>query len=377
MSDTLMGMLRYEVLRGGGVVLRPPRRSDADDVAAACADPLVQHFIPTMPAPYTHADAVAWIANADRFPDRLAFVVAAPDTDRLIGGCALHHVSLSERTGEIGYWVARWARARGVATAATIAVTAFGFRQGLDRIELLARPENAASQRVAVTAGYRREGTRRAAGLARDGTRYDLTAWARVATDPPGPSPRLLPDLPGGRLSDGTVELRALRVDDAIDLAALRRLPDVVAGTVPALPPTGPDIAALCATAAGRWLADERAVLSIRDAASGAFAGDVELFDVEPRTGQAMIGYDLLPRWRGRGYATRAVRLVAHWAFTVAGLGRLVAGTSPDNVASQRVLERAGFRFEGRQYARLPGPAGTRLDDLAYGLVSPTRTPLR
>jgi RimJ/RimL family protein N-acetyltransferase len=365
------------VVRGEGIVLRPPRRSDADDVAAACADPLVQHFIPTMPSPYTHADAVAWIVNADRFPDRLAFVVAAPDTDRLLGGAALHHLSLSERTGEIGYWVAPWARGRGVATAATIALTGFGFRQGLDRIELLARPENAASQRVAITAGYRHEGKRRAAGLDRNGARYDLTAWARLATDPPGPSPRLLPDLPGGRLGDGTVELRPLRVDDAIDLAALRRLPEVVAATVPAQLPSGADVAAMCATAAGRWLGGEHAVLSIRDAASGAFAGDIELFEVEARTGQAMIGYDLLPQWRGRGFATRAVRLLAHWAFTVAGLGRLVAGTSPDNVASQRVLERAGFHFEGRQYGRLPGPAGTRLDDLAYGLVSPTRTPPR
>jgi len=41
----------------------------------------------------------------------------------------------------------------------------------------------------------------------------------------------------------------------------------------------------------------------------------------------------------------------------------------PDNVASQRVLERAGFRREGYQRGALPGPAGTRIDDILYALL--------
>jgi RimJ/RimL family protein N-acetyltransferase len=370
-------MLRYERVAGDRIVLRQPRRSDVDDIAAACADPLVQRFIPSMPSPYTREDAISWIANADRFPDRIAFVIASPETDRLLGGCALHHLSRTDLSGEVGYWVAPWARRRGVATAATIALGEFGFRRGLGRIELLTRPDNTASQRVAIAAGYRREGRRRAAGVDRQGARYDLVAWARLATDPPGPSPRLLPDLPAGRLRDGTVELRPIDADDAIDVAALRRLPEVVATSVPAVLPSAAAVAEMCAHAPSQWLTGERAALAIRDAASGAFAGTIELFGVEPPTGQATIGYDLLPDFRGRGFATRAVRLLAGWVFTGAGLARLVAGTAPGNVASQRVLERAGFRREGLRYGALPGPAGTRLDDIRYGLVSPTRTRLR
>ncbi len=365
-----MDPLPYEPLRTDEVVLRAPRRDDADDITAACADPLVEHFIPVMPSPYTRADALAWIANADRYPDRLAFVIADPRTDRLLGGCALHHLLLADRCGEVGYWVAPWARQRGVGKAATIALTDFGFRHGLGRIELLTRPDNVASQRVAIAAGYRREGLRRAAGVDRDGARYDLVAWSRLATDPPGPTPRLLPDLPGGRLSDGTVALWPLAPADGIDAATLYRLPEVVAATVPAGPaPTAAAVATMCATAAATWLAGERAVLSIRDGATGAFAGDIALFAVEATTGQAMLGYDLLPAWRGRGYATRAVRLLVRWAFTVAGLARLAAGTTPGNVASQRVLERAGFRREGYQHGRFPGPAGTRIDDVLYALL--------
>jgi RimJ/RimL family protein N-acetyltransferase len=95
---------------------------------------------------------------------------------------------------------------------------------------------------------------------------------------------------------------------------------------------------------------------------------------VEPETGQAMIGYSLLPQWRGRGYASRAAALLAEWAFTTANLGRLVAGTAPTNAASQRVLQRIGFVQEGRLRGRIPRPDRGRDDDLLYGLL---RTDLR
>jgi ribosomal-protein-alanine N-acetyltransferase len=57
----------------------------------------------------------------------------------------------------------------------------------------------------------------------------------------------------------------------------------------------------------------------------------------------ATIGYFVSQRHNGRGIASRAVALVAEWAFENAGLHRIEAGTLPDNIASQRVLERNGF----------------------------------
>ena len=79
-----------------------------------------------------------------------------------------------------------------------------------------------------------------------------------------------------------------------------------------------------------------------------------------------MLGYSLLPDWRGRSYAARAVRLVAAWAFEQVGVVRLVAGTSPDNVASQRVLEAAGFRREAVQRSYRPTSEGRRVDNVLY-----------
>jgi RimJ/RimL family protein N-acetyltransferase len=360
-------VLPYETVAADDLVLRPPRPEDADDLVAACADPLIVRYVPSLPSPFRPDDAVAWIAAALDPPSaqRIDLVIADPSTDRLLGNVRLYHLSSIDRTGEIGYWVAPWARGRGVATRATVALTDWAFRQGLGRLELLALPANPASQRVALAAGYRWEGRRRGVEVDRDGTRHDLVAFARLAADPPGPAPRLLPDLPP--LSDGVVALRPLGPSDASEVAALRALPEVAGTTVGGTDPA--KSARMCAEAAGEWLAGQVARLTIRDAPTGAFAGELGLFQLEPLTGQAMIGYDLARPWRGRGFATRAVRLVAGWAFDSVGLVRLIAGAAPDNVASQRVLERAGFQREGYERARLPGPDNTRIDNIAYALI--------
>jgi RimJ/RimL family protein N-acetyltransferase len=389
-----MDTLPYEIISGDGLLLRAPREEDADDIAAGCADPLTQRFVPAMPSPYRHEDALWWITEGSRAPGRRNYVIADPGSDRVLGGVGLHHLSTQEGTGEIGYWVAPWARGRGVATTSTRLLSAWAFRHGLARIELLTRPDNWRSQRVAVAAGYRREGLRRSAGLGRGGARHDLIAWARLATDPAGPSPRRLPDLPAqgpvdggdygheraaaGSLTDGVVRLRPLWTDDVEHSLGLHALPEVIATSVPAAAPTATEIGVRCAEAASRWLAGDRADLVIEDVASGGYAGEIGLYYAEPVTGQAMIGYSMLREWRGRGYATRAVRLLAGWAFE-AGIQRLIAGTAPDNAGSQRVLERAGFVREGYQRQRLPGATGTRIDDALYALLpedlSPTRRP--
>ena len=56
------------------------------------------------------------------------------------------------------------------------------------------------------------------------------------------------------------------------------------------------------------------------------------------------VGYWLLPSARGRGLATRAVRLIVDWSFRDLGIERLRLYAEPANEPSQRVAERAGFR---------------------------------
>jgi len=366
------------------VALRPWRDADADDLAAGCADPLTQRFLPLLPSPYTRDDALWWIregAPAASEAGGAAYAVTDPASDRVLGGAGMRAVR--EGKSEIGYWVAPWARGRGVATAAARALAASAFSNGVGRLALRTDPANGPSQRVAIAAGFAREGVERGGGLGRDGDRYDVLVWGRLASDPDGPRPRLLPDLPGhgpsdpGRLTDGVVVLRPVGPADADDTYRVHALPDVVATSVPPRPPTRAAIERRCAHAESLWLAGERAALTIRDGETGAYAGEIGLYFWEPTTQQAMVGYSLFPEWRGRGFATRAVRLLVAWAVEHAGLVRVVAGTAPDNVASQRVLERAGFEREGYQRARLPGPDGTRVDDIMFAVVAPSADPAR
>ncbi|NEA19998.1 GNAT family N-acetyltransferase [Streptomyces halstedii] len=59
--------------------------------------------------------------------------------------------------------------------------------------------------------------------------------------------------------------------------------------------------------------------------------------------GQGQVSYVLREDCWGRGYATQAVQQLIAFAFGIAGLDSLGAKIHPDNVASGRVLEKAGF----------------------------------
>jgi len=79
------------------------------------------------------------------------------------------------------------------------------------------------------------------------------------------------------------------------------------------------------------------------------------------------VGYWLCAGARGRGVATRAVRLVSAWALARGGIGRLQLRAAVGNDASRRVAERAGFTFEGvLRSAHWSPRLGRRLDWAMY-----------
>jgi RimJ/RimL family protein N-acetyltransferase len=58
------------------------------------------------------------------------------------------------------------------------------------------------------------------------------------------------------------------------------------------------------------------------------------------------LGYAFLPRFWSKGYAIESVRAVLEFARNVVGLEELLAIVDPNNQASIRVLEKAGFKYE-------------------------------
>jgi RimJ/RimL family protein N-acetyltransferase len=359
-------------INGPGVRLRALRDGDVDALVAGYSDETAQRFMPHVPAPFTRDFAERFVHR--RAPEMFAeggafYAIADPVTDRLLGAIGMDRPTPTRQQAELGYWVGPWARRSGVATAALTAMTEHAFSTGVLRVELLTYWENAASQRVALAAGYQREGVRRGAVTGRDGERDDLLAYARLATDPAGPTPRLLPDLPGGELSDGVVTLRPLNPGDVDFYLELNSVQDVVDTSVPPVRPSLDEARRRCTHAEAHWLAGTRADLVIVDAATGTPTGSMGLFYQEPPTGQAMLGYGQLPAWRGRGYTTRAAQLLSLWVFAETDIARLIAGTLPTNKGSQRVLEKAGFVQEGYLRSRLPGPDNQRIDDIQYVLL--------
>src|SRR5258708_6674139 len=95
----------------------------------------------------------------------------------------------------------------------------------------------------------------------------------------------------------------------------------------------------------GVWPAEERA--------TGAFVGWFCLKYV-PKTVEVEVGYRLSPGAWGRGYATDGARALLRHGFAELGLARIIGLTHPDNLASQRVLAKAGLRDAGwgRYYGR-------------------------
>ncbi|MGO4481094.1 N-acetyltransferase [Rhizobium pisi] len=85
----------------------------------------------------------------------------------------------------------------------------------------------------------------------------------------------------------------------------------------------------------------------IEDRASGRFLGSIRFNSIDKYSKWAEIGYELHPSFWGKGLMSDAVKAVARCGFDDFSLNRIEAWTLPGNPASDRVLEKAGFRYEG------------------------------
>lgn len=85
--------------------------------------------------------------------------------------------------------------------------------------------------------------------------------------------------------------------------------------------------------------------------------GRIQLGHHEPADARADVGYAMNRRCWGKGYATEAIRRVVRFGFEVMNLNRIGAVVLPENIASIRVLEKAGLTFEGvrREFAFIAG----------------------
>jgi [ribosomal protein S5]-alanine N-acetyltransferase len=70
-------------------------------------------------------------------------------------------------------------------------------------------------------------------------------------------------------------------------------------------------------------------------------------FKGSPKDGVVELGYEIAADRRGRGLATAATRAMLEEAFADERVLKVIAHTLPERNASNRVLEKTGFRYEG------------------------------
>jgi signal transduction histidine kinase/RimJ/RimL family protein N-acetyltransferase len=179
-----------------------------------------------------------------------------------------------------------------------------------------------------------------------------------------GTTPRRPPDPP---LADEAVLLR-LPGEADVDAIATACADPGIARWIPVPVPYLPsDARTFIAEMADGWTDGTEIAFAIEERATGSLAGMIGLHPGATRD-RASVGYWLAPAARGRGLATRAVRLVAAWAFEDPAIVRLELMTLVGNDASGRVALRAGFRREGILRRYLPF-RDRSVDAVMYSMV--------
>lgn len=167
------------------LVLRYISEADIDDITRICQDPEIYQHTLLIPAPYTRTDAENWLAliTKNRTEGKAGddFGIHLKETDRFIGVISLGPKNRHDDS-EIGYWLDKDYRERGIMTEALRAVIAFGFSKGCHRISACHFAGNPKSGRVMEKAGMTREGVHRES-LKKNGQYLDDVVYGILERD--------------------------------------------------------------------------------------------------------------------------------------------------------------------------------------------------
>ncbi len=151
-------------LQDDRVVLRGIVERDAEALFGhLSSDPDIARWT-RIPWPYTRGhlrDFMALVGRARLGSTDLVLAITEPDADTLVGSVGVHRMGGAEHprsallANEVGYWLAREARGRGLVTSAVRLVSACALRDlGVSTLNLQTKVGNTASQNVARRAGY-------------------------------------------------------------------------------------------------------------------------------------------------------------------------------------------------------------------------------
>ena len=326
-------------------VIRRWRPEDAESLAAALNDRAVlDNLRDGLPFPYRPEDAL-WYINAMLSADpHGTFAYAVDVGGKAVGSVgAFRQENIHARTAELGYYLGREYWGHGIMTAAVRQLCAKLFAE-TDLLRIYAEPftSNTGSRRVLEKSGFRLEGILRQNAV-KNGKVQDMAMYSLLREDAAlmgeDANSAAVPDIPDTvRLGTRRLTVEPMRPEEIAGLAERCRAAD-------------PELSAAYGEMLAGCLAHPKDALwytawRFRLRGTDVQAGDA-CFKGLSADGRAEIGYGIEPEHQGKGYATEGVRALCRWAFSQPGVCLLEAETLADNRASQRVLEKLGFRPNG------------------------------
>jgi ribosomal-protein-alanine N-acetyltransferase len=162
------------------------------------------------------------------------------------------------------------------------------------------------------------------------------------------PSKPIPDDFP--TLDLGDYVLRRIHADDAAAYDAYRADPEVTRYTSIN---AANEPATLAFPALDNGFKDKRSIRwAIAHKATNEMAGDCGFFEINQPHARAEVGYVIARAHWGRGVGTAALLAMVRWGYETLALHRIEAIIHPENVASLRVAEKAGFKREGTMRGR-------------------------
>jgi ribosomal-protein-alanine N-acetyltransferase len=183
--------LETPIISGQGLFLRVPSLADYPEWAQLRAESraFLTPWEPTWPA--DDLTRAAFRRRIRRYQTEIRedhsypfFIFTQPDSV-LVGGVTLSNVTRGmTQTGTVGYWMGERHAGRGLMTRAVQALVPFAFNAlRLHRLEAACLPHNAASMRLLLKVGFRREGLARGL-VCINGRWQDHIVFALLADDP-------------------------------------------------------------------------------------------------------------------------------------------------------------------------------------------------
>ena len=172
----------------GLLTLRPVEQTDAEAIYRGAQDPEVPKFT-TLPANYSLDNAINFSTNRApaRHANRSELIFAIDyksdnNSKDLAGIISLHSIDFSNHRAEIGYWLVKEARNKGIGTASVELLTEYGLMtMGFRRIDALVDNRNEASKRLLLKAGYELEGILKKYVTRPDGSQIDMALFAATS----------------------------------------------------------------------------------------------------------------------------------------------------------------------------------------------------